>query len=159
LITKHTLSKTLFSLIIVAIYSCNTLPKYPFDYNKKPQPSTNIWTSIVPDTIGAFRRVSFEAPSINKTGTAFYKKNNQLIFVSFTFLANRRQVKHYIVEASTDLTRNKRRRVRGWGNEKCVYYRTRHKAYIAWNRRLYYFEVWCQNDLTAFDEFMKAFPH
>ncbi len=73
-----------------------------------------------------------------------------------------RAMKMYLVDASQDISRTpewKQRHVRTSGDKKHVCYHQADKSFFAWNRGLYYFDVFVVGKKPVLDEFMNVFPY
>jgi hypothetical protein len=153
--------KHLFAIIVLFLFSFTAFENIPFDRDKKPTPVGTNWKNLIPPLLNNFERISFKEPQGGKDGSAYYKKGKQVIFVSFIKLGSEKDVKNYLEEAKADVMQAtaETRNISLSGKNKFVYYRQPEKCLFAWNNGTYYFDVLCEGDLSALDEFMAAFPY
>jgi len=133
----------------------------PFNRHQKATPVGTDWNQLVPAVAGNYQRISFQLPKPDNDGSAYYKKDKQIIFVSFIKLDDAKQLDEYMKVAKGDVLRStaETRKVELSGDNKYVLYQQKDKVFFAWNKGLYYFDVMVEGDVNALDEFMSSFPY
>jgi hypothetical protein len=148
-------------LIVSLLVSSVLFGQVPFNRDKQPLPEGSNWNSMVPAKLGAFERIAYQLPEPNNDGSAYYKKGKQIVYVSFIKLKDENEIDEYMKVAKGDLLRSTAeiRKSEFSGSTRYVYYRQKDKAFFAWTRGNYYFDVMVEGDVSLLDEFMSSFPH
>jgi hypothetical protein len=148
-------------LLISLFFVSATYAQVPFNRDKQPMPSGTDWNSMIPAKIGSFDRIAFQLPEPNNDGAAYYKKSKQILYVSFIKLDGEKQVDEYLKAAKGDVLRStaETHKTDLSGPTRYVYYRQKDKAFYAWTRGNYYFDVMVEGDVSTLDEFMNGFSY
>ena len=146
---------------IAILFSLIAFDPVPYQRDKKAIPQGEPWLQMIPLKLGAFERIAFQAPQPGNDGAAYYKKGNSMIYLSFIKLKDDKEVLEYMSVARGDILSETAdvRDVELEGKHLYVLYKQFNKAFFAWNRGLYYFDVMIEGDVTEMDEFMKLFPY
>jgi hypothetical protein len=150
------------SLFILALLlSSVAFAQVPFNRDKQPAPTGADWNSMIPSKLGSFDRIAFQLPEPGNDGAAYYKKGKQIVYLSFTRLNGEKQIDEYMKVAKGDVMRSTAEihKSEFSGETRYVYYRQKDKAFFAWTRGNYYFDVMVEGDVAAMDEFMNLFSY
>ena len=153
------ISYLMIPLFVLAIKT----DKIPYGTATKQQPSGSDFSKIIPDRVGAFKRISYTPPAPGLDGEATYRAADKEIFMLFSKADTKEDLKETMQTILQEIKENKTTEARDISLKSAIAYIHfigPKIAFFAWTRDLYCFSADSKNaDKKTLEEFMKAFPH